>query len=117
MNYVARYHPEIKNCLKKYPHLKDQFKKKKDHILQDPFGLGEPLKGELCGLRSFRLTKNFVIIFLICEECRKLNHQQRNKCSQCGNIPPNSVIFLLFAPHDSAYKKAPYVRDDLEKEI
>ena len=116
MPYIAKYHSYINTCLKKYPHLKTPFEKKKDYIIQNPLQLGEPLKGTLNGLRSFPLQKNFIIIYLICDECRKLNQEFLNKCTQCGQIPQNSVIFLLFGPHDYAYKSAPGQRVTLQEE-
>lgn len=110
MKYIAWYHPFIKTCLERYPHLKNQFEKKKNYILQNPLHLGEPLKGNLSGLRSFPIQRNFIIIFIICEECRRLKHEEINGCLKCGEIPDNSVIFLLFGPHDASYKNVPHFR-------
>ena len=113
--YVAKYHPEILNCLEKYPHLKNRFRKKKDYILQNPKFLGEPLKKNLNGLRSFPLARHFIIIYLVCEDCRELKQQDINNCFQCEQIPEESVIFLLFGPHDFTYKSAMKIRKELHK--
>lgn len=115
MTYVARYHPYIKSCLKKYPNLKERFRKKGNYILKNPFELGEPLKRNLNGLRSFPFAGNFIIIYIICEECRKLDHQKINKCLKCNEIPENSVIFLAFGPHDFNYENTSFIRKQLEK--
>jgi len=116
LEYIAKYHPAIKTCLKKYPHLKKQFEKKKDYILQNPLQLGEPLKGNLNGLRSFPLAGNYIIIFIVCNDCRRLKQKEINRCLQCGQIPHNSVIFLLFGQHDPSYKIAPRLRGNLGRE-
>ncbi|MBI4738692.1 hypothetical protein HY772_03895 [Candidatus Woesearchaeota archaeon] len=116
-SYIAKHRPYVETCLKKYPHLKEPFRKKKDYILQNPLQLGEPLKGNLNGLRSFPLQKNFIIIYLVCEECRRLKQETFNQCTGCGRIPANSVIFLLFGPHDEAYYlDAPQQREKLKGE-
>lgn len=115
LNYIARYHPHIKDCIKKYPHLKERFKKKKDYILQNPIQLGESLKNNLSGLKSFPFADNFIIIYIVCEECRELQHQKINRCLRCGQMPENSVIFLTFGPHDPTYEIAPAIRERLEK--
>lgn len=119
MSYVAKYHPNILTCLAKYPHLKERFKKKKEHILKAPIQLGEPLRGNLNGLRSFPFVENFIITYIVCEECRQLQQEDINNCRDCGNIPENSVIFLDFGPHDLTYfNTTPYIRERLaEKEF
>jgi len=116
-DYIAKHRPYIQTCLEKYPHLKKPFEKKKNYILQNPLQLGEPLKGNLNGLRSFPLQKNFIIIYLVCEECRKLKQESINQCAVCGKIPVNSVIFLLFGHQDEAYySDAPQQREKLKNE-
>ncbi|MDI6787832.1 MAG: hypothetical protein QME51_05625 [Planctomycetota bacterium] len=116
-SYTAIFkQPHINTCLKDYPHLKKPFQKKVDYILQNPLQLGERLKDNLNGLRSLPFQGNFIIIYLVCEECRRLKHELINQCSICGKTPNNSVIFLLFRPHDDAYKSAPQQREKLKDE-
>jgi len=91
-------------------------RKKKNYILQNPLQLGEPLKGNLNGLRSFPLAGNYIIIFIVCNDCRRLKQKEINRCLQCGQIPHNSVIFLLFGQHDPSYKIAPRLRGNLGRE-
>lgn len=117
MEYQDKYHPLIKDCLKKYPHLKKRLEKKKNYILKDPFNLGEPLKYNLTGLRSFPFARNFLIIYIICGECIRLQYQEINKCGMnCSNIPENTVIFLYFGCHDSAYTTEIYKKNIEQKE-
>jgi len=119
VEYVAKYHPQVLNCLRNFPHFKERFKKKRDHILKSPIELGEPLQGNLNGLRSFPFAGNFIIVYIVCEECRRLQQQDKNRCLQCGQIPDNAVIFLTFGPHDPTYFQiAPFIRERLkEKEF
>lgn len=116
MEYTAKYHPAVKTCLKQYPHLKKQFEKKKNYLLRNPLELGEPLKGNLNGLRSFPLAGNYVIVFIVCDDCRRLRQEETNRCLQCGQIPPATVVFLLFGPHDASYQIAPRLRQNLGRE-
>lgn len=116
MEYIDKYHPEIKDCLKKYPHLEKRFKKKKNYILENPLNLGEPLKYNLKGLRSLPFASNFLIIYIVCEECKRLKYQEINKCGMnCSKIPENTVIFLYFGPHNSAYQIETYKRKNMEQ--
>ena len=115
LKHSAKYHPHIKYCLQKYPHLKERFKKKKNYIIQSPIQLGEPLKNNLNGLRSFPFAGNFIIIYIVCKECKNLQHQEKNKCLQCHETPENSVIFLTFGPHDPTYNSASAIRGLLGK--
>lgn len=115
MPYIAKIRQYVvRTCLKKHPHLKKPFQKKVDYLLQNPLRLGEPLKGNLNGLRSFPFQDTFIIIYLVCEECRRLKQESINQCAACGKIPDNSVIFLLFDTHDDAYDSAPKQRGKLK---
>lgn len=116
MEYIAKYHPQILKSLEDYSYLKERFKKKRQHILKSPIELGEPLQGNLNGLRSFPFAGNFIIIYIVCEECHRLQQQERNRCLQCGQMPDNAVIFLAFGPHDPTYfQTAPFIRERLEE--
>jgi len=112
--YVARYTTDLKTCLEKYAHLKNKFEKKKDYILESPLLLGEPLKHKLNGLRSFPLGSNFLIIFIVCDDCRRLKQKNINGCPHCEQTPKNTVFFLLFGPHDLMYKTAASSRKNLK---
>lgn len=114
MAYVAKYHPQILKCIETYSNMKERFKKKREYILKSPIELGEPLQGNLHGLRSFPFGGNFIIIYIVCEECRRLQQQDKNRCFQCGQIPDNAVIFLAFGPHDPTYLQiTPFIREQL----
>lgn len=57
--------------LKKHSSLKMAIKRKVDMIIQSPVSFGEPLKGNLRGYYSTSVKRNFLIIFLYCNSCRK----------------------------------------------
>jgi hypothetical protein len=49
---------------------------------------------DLRGCRSVRVTRNFRLIFVVCEECRY--------CF-CEGLPDKTVIFLTVGPHERSY--------------
>jgi len=104
--YTPKYQQEFQRALKKYKELVKRALEKTLYICNNPYQLGEPLRDNLNGLRSFPLAKNFIIVFIICEECKKLNQQKKNACVDCESIPNNTVVFLTFGPHDVAYTDA-----------
>lgn len=57
-------------------------------------------KLNLVGWKSMRIDRNFRIIYVICEECRKISD-----CEYCfcENFPDETVVFLTIGPHDRAY--------------
>ena len=115
MDYIPLFHPTIKDKLKKYPHLKNRFQNKVDYIIRSPLTIGEKLRGNYTGLRSIPLTGNFILIFLVCEECIQLGHNSTlNNCLQHSEIPQNTVIFLTFSPHDIAYRETYSLRLGLQ---
>ncbi|MCG2788883.1 MAG: hypothetical protein L6405_02900 [Actinomycetia bacterium] len=57
--------------LKKNSSLREAIRRKVDMIIQNPVSLGEPLKGNFRGYYSASIKKNFLIIFLYCNSCRK----------------------------------------------
>lgn len=108
----ARYGPYIAGGFKRYPSLKNKFLKKADYICKNPTELGEQLKYDLNGLRSFPLERNFMILFLVCSDCRRLEQQDQNNCSVCPTDGHEVVTFIDFGPHNYLYKKAKKSRDD-----
>jgi hypothetical protein len=57
-------------------------------------------KLNLRGCRSVSVDRNFRLIFVICEECRKI--PQCEYCF-CEDLPDKTVVFLTVGPHDRAY--------------
>ncbi len=94
----------VKN-LHKYSSTKNLAKTKITRLLEAPYHNTEFLgdhKGKLnlTGCRSIRINKNFRIIFVVCEECRKI---QSCEFCFCEGLPDKTIVFLTIGPHDKAY--------------
>jgi len=103
--YIAQYEKQFVRNLKRYASMKDRIKKCVDHVIAAPYTRTELLgdisgKLNLKGCRSARVDRNFRIIFVICEECRRVP-----PCEYCfcEGLPDNTTIFLTVGPHDKAY--------------
>ena len=92
-------------AVKKHSSIKKQVKKKVDMILENPIAFGEPLKGNLQGFYSCPVKRSFIIIYLYCDVCRKKGDYTIVACSDCEDIPDQTVKFVLLGPHDEAYKQ------------
>jgi len=59
------------------------------------------MKGNYRGKRRIWLNRRDRLIFVICEECRELNHTEINGCSVCANTPENVLVIahIIFS-HD-----------------
>lgn len=58
------------------------------------------------GFRSVPVKGNFILIYVICKECRARGNNKLFKCSICEDANDESIIFVYLAPHDDAYKIA-----------
>lgn len=102
----AEYLPEFVEALERYSSIKQSANNKIRMVLSNPLGFGEPLKGNLEGLCSCPVKKNFVIIYVYCKECRIKNYQETIGCGNCEETPDERVKFLTIGPHDEAYRVA-----------
>ncbi len=92
-------------ALKKYSSIKKQVQKKVDMIISSPVTMGEPLKGNLQGFYSCPVKRNFIIIYLYCDICRKKEDDTVVLCSDCKTMPDDTLKFILLGPHDKAYDR------------
>ena len=90
-------------ALKKHASIKKAVKKKVDLVIQDPVAFGEPLKGNLQGFYSCPVKRNFIIIYLYCDVCRKKGDNIVVNCADCMQIDDHTVKFILLGPHDKTY--------------
>ena len=67
----ARFEAAFLSAVKKHASIKKQVQKKVDMIIENPIAIGEPLKGNWRGFYSCPVKRNFIIIYLYCEVCRK----------------------------------------------
>lgn len=91
--------------LKKYSSIKKVIKKKVDMIIENPTVLGEPLKGNFRGYLSSPVKRNFLIIYLYCNVCRKKGDDKIVLCADCDKYSDDTIKFIDLGPHDQAYQK------------
>ena len=103
--YADFYEERFRRNLDVYGHIRARLERKIKQILRNPYhteALGAVDKGlDLRGCRSARIDRNFRIIFVICEECRKVPGCQY--CF-CEGLADRAVVFLTFGPHKRAYQ-------------
>ena len=90
---------------KKHASIRKLVKKKVDMIVANPVAVGEPLKGNWQGFYSCPVKRNFIIIYLYCEVCRKKGDDAVVACLDCQETPDKTIKFVLLGPHDQAYRK------------
>jgi mRNA-degrading endonuclease YafQ of YafQ-DinJ toxin-antitoxin module len=72
-------------------------------IIDNPIAVGEPLKGNLRGFYSCPVKRNFIIIYLFCEVCRKKGDNVIVDCADCRQTDDQTIKFILLGPHDKTY--------------
>ncbi|MGD9972641.1 MAG: hypothetical protein AB7S77_06235 [Desulfatirhabdiaceae bacterium] len=100
----ARFETAFLTAIRKHASIKNIVKTKVDMILDNPIAMGEPLKGNWQGFYSCPVKRNFIIIYLFCEACRKKGDDTVVRCSDCGLTPDQTVKFVLLGPHDRPYR-------------
>ena len=90
-------------ALKKHASIKKAVKNKVDLIIQDPVAFGEPLKGNWRGFYSCSVKRNFIIIYLYCDVCRKKGDYSFVNCADCSETDDQTIKFIILGPHDKTY--------------
>ncbi len=90
-------------AVKKHASIKKLVRKKVDLIMENPLAVGEPLKGNWQGFYSSPVKRNFIIIYLYCDACRKKGDDIVVACSDCIEREDQTIRFVLLGPHDEAY--------------
>jgi hypothetical protein len=101
-DYGAVYEQRFTRNLQRYAALRSQIKRRVDRVLADPYVSTEFLSDEggildLRGCRSAAVGSSFRIIFVVCEECRRVPECQY--CF-CEGLPDNTIVFLTVGLHD-----------------
>ncbi len=99
----ALFEQAFLKAVKRHASIKKLVQKKVDMILADPIAIGEPLKANWQGFYSCPVKRNFIIIYLYCEVCRKKGDDKVVLCRDCPEMPDRTVKFVLLGPHDTAY--------------
>lgn len=70
-----------------------------EDLKADPWHNTQFLKGQYRGKRKLRLNRRDRLVFVICEECRELEHQIYNQCENCDETPENTlkIGFIILA--------------------
>ena len=103
--YADKYYGLFSENYRRYANIHSRVNKKLEQVLQDPYHNTEFLDDRsghlnLRGCRSIRIDRNFRIIFVICEECRRM--PECRYCF-CEGTEDKAVIFLTIGPHERAY--------------
>jgi len=98
----VKFETAFLKSLKKHSSIKKAVQKKVDMIIEHPL-IGEPLKGKWQGFCSSPVKKNFIIIYLYCEVCRKKGDDLIVCCFDCKDTHDRTLKFVLLEPHDKAY--------------
>ncbi len=105
MTYQVELTPLFRRNLRRYRSMRKQIQHHVNQVLDDPYRnterLGQTPGGlDLRGCRSIRVTRNFRIIFAVCDECRRVPGCQ---FCFCEGLPDKAVVFLTVGPHERAY--------------
>lgn len=105
--YQDKYTETFQSCISQYPNLKKRQKNAIRLIVEKPYYRSHLLTKirniDLRGRRS-RHFGSFIVIFVICEECKKNNFEEIIGCPKCLN-DSTIIIFIAFGPHDDIYRR------------
>jgi len=99
----AEFEKAFLKGVREHAGIKKQIGQKVRQIMKHPVELGEPLKGNLRGFYSCPVKRNFIIIYLYCDVCRKKGDAEFVACSDCSTISDDTIKFVLLGPHDEVY--------------
>jgi mRNA-degrading endonuclease RelE of RelBE toxin-antitoxin system len=110
--YQPFYTRSFFDCLEKYRHLQDRVlilverivqnpKSRQSHLLKKERGI------DLRGKRRRHLSGNFVVVYVVCDECiiKGFRAKRYNDCFGCEGKPLRRVIFLAFDKWDDIYSR------------
>lgn len=111
--YELRKTRIFEECVRKYPEYRERITKTIEKICTHPYHHSHLLEKrgniDLRGKRSRVVGngKNFIIVFMVCEECiRNCWKGVLNNCECCDDIEDEkTVILLAFGKHERAYRK------------
>ncbi len=90
-------------AVRKHAAIRKQIEQKVLQIIKHPVELGEPLKGKFRGFYSCPVRRNFIIIYLYCNICRKKGDDEYVACKDCPEKADETIRFIIAGPHDEAY--------------
>ena len=112
LKFVPFYTEVFLECLEKHRDQQIRVLELVERILQAPkiqqaHFLGIKRGVDLRGKRRRHMSNNFVIIYIVCEECLAKGHRAKgyNNCHFCTGKPSNRVIFVAFDKWDDIYSR------------
>ena len=99
----AEFEKAFLKGVREHAGIKKQIEQKVRQIMKHPVEIGEPLKGNLRGFYSCPVKRNFIIICLYCDVCRKKGDAEFVACSDCSTTSDDTIKFVLLGPHDEVY--------------
>ncbi len=104
--YQEAYLKVFSKNYEKFKSLQPRIDKKCAQVLKEPYAgtefLADATHGlNLKGCRSIRIDRNIRMIFVVCEECRRIKD-----CEYCfcEDLPGKAVVFLTVNTHQRAYE-------------
>lgn len=95
-----------KKSFKRDPNLRKLVNKTVEALEIDPYrNTGRLRRGDLEGKRRIWVGSKWRIIFTICEECRKLENESKNKCLDCEEKADNNVLLWLIDKKKRVYDR------------
>ncbi len=98
-NYKPIYAPKFQRQIRGLAQeMRDAIEERIDTLIDDPWHNTRFLKGQYRGKRRMWLNRVDRLVFVICEECRELDHIIYNQCSDCDTTPENALVigFIIF---------------------
>ena len=100
----VKFEKAFVKALKKHASIKKHVENKVRMIMEFPL-IGEPLKGNFRGFYSCPVERNFIIIYLVCDGCRKKSDADTVACADCSDTQDDTIKFVLLGTHDEAYER------------
>ncbi len=107
--YRGEFSSEFLAGKRRYAGLAKLIQHEVDRVLADPYHseLLTKKRSDLRGHRSVRVTRNFRIIFIVCEECIQRDFRGKGypDCAPAciKPSPTGDIVFVAVGPHEQAY--------------
>ncbi len=85
--------------------LKKAIQKTLEGLELNPYRKSKRLGGKYEGKRRIWVGSNYRVIFTICEECRKLEEEIKNDCSDCAEKSDNFILFCYIDKRRRVYNR------------
>lgn len=112
LRYRPFYTEVFLECLEEHREQQNRALELVERILEAPkirqaHFLGIKRGVDLRGKRRRHMSGNYVIVYIVCEECINLGHRAKgyNNCHFCSGKPSNWVIFVAFGKWDDIYSR------------